>query len=156
MDTQDNNLGKIEKTDYQGQKLGSVDSGKTSNFDDAYEASGDAVRSNPSRDGDKDVDLEKGPKFDREGQAKESGQSLSQQEQQQNAGLPSQSSSTTKTREGVGRGASSGYAGNTERTDLEDEGIDVKGDDDISEDTIEESDIKRRTDRGSAPHVTHG
>ncbi len=156
MDTQENNLGKVEKTDYQGQRLGSVDSGKSSNFDDAYEASGDAVRANPSRESDKDVELEKGPSFDREGQVKDSGQSLSQQEQQQNAGVPSQTASTRKTTEGVGRGASEGYAGNTDLSDLEDEGIDVKGDDDISNDTIEESQINRRADRGSAPHVSHG
>lgn len=158
MDTQENNLGKVEKTDYQGQKLGSVDSGKSSNFDDSYEASGDAVRANPSRESDseKDVDLEKGPRFDREGQVKDSGQTLSQQEQQQNAGVPSQTASTRKTTEGVGRGASEGYAGNTDLSDLEDEGVDVKGDDDIGKDTIEESDINRRADHGSAPHVSHG
>lgn len=156
MDTQQNTSGKIEKKDYQGQRLGSVDANKSSNFDDSYEASGDAVRANPSRDDSKDVDLEKGPSFDREGQAKESGQSLSQQEQQQNAGVPTQTSSTRKTTEGVGRGASAGYAGNTDLSDLEDEGIDVKGDDDIGKDTIEESDINRRSDHGSAPHVSHG
>lgn len=156
MDTQENNLGKIEKKDYQGQRLGSVDSGKSSNFDDSYEASGDAVRANPSKDADKDVDLEAGPRFDREGQAKDDGQTLSQQEQQQSAGVPTQSASTRKTTEGVGRGASAGYAGNTDLSDLEDEGIDVKGDDDIGHDSIEESDIKRRADHGSAPHVSHG
>ena len=156
MDTQQNMSGKIEKKDYQGQRLGSVDANKSSNFDDSYEASGDAVRANPSRENDKDVELEKGPSVDREAQVKDSGQSLSQQEQQQNAGVPTQSASTRKTTEGVGRGASQGYAGNTDLSDLEDEAIDVKGDDDIGQDTIEESDIHRRADHGSAPHVSHG
>jgi hypothetical protein len=155
MDTQENNLGKVKKTDYQGQNLGAVDAEKSSNFDDAYEASGDAVRANPSKDSDKDVELEKGPSFDREAQAKDSDQSLSQQEQQQSAGIPTQSSSTRKSHEGAGRSSSDTYSENTDRSDLDEEGIDVKGDDEVSEETIEESKLNRNN-RGSAPHVSHG
>lgn len=43
--------GKIRQKDYQGQELGAVDTNKESSFSgEDYEASGDAVRSNPSRE----------------------------------------------------------------------------------------------------------
>lgn len=181
METVNNNNGKIDKKDYNGQKLGAVDTNKDSNFsDEGYEFSGDAVRANPSRDVDKEVDLDRsGPRYNRSGHGEgenrgissptsgDGQQSYEQQEQQQAAGIPTQGSSRGERVsrragmnagvEGIGQGSAQGYEGNTDDSGLpQDEDLDLSGTDEIDESDIEQSteDIGRTS--GSSPHVTHG
>lgn len=175
METIDNNHGKIIKKDYRGRELGSVDTNKDTNFDAAYErdqefyeASGDAVRTNPSRDNDdseKEIDLDRsGPRY----------QQQQQQQQQQAAGIPTQDSSRSDRVarragqnagvSGIGEGSAQGYEGNTDDSGLpQDEDASLSGSDEKSdiEKSIEVSkeaskNVKPGKNAGIKPHVSHG